>query len=862
MHGESQCYLIFLLILQFLKYDVKWMLFFFLPIALLILMVFRCINVAWFQSCIHTDTDYVCKEIPTGYPAGLTSLILFTSDLGEIDLSIFNSTNLTSVISLKITQAKVTAVAPRTFDKFHNLKTLLLDDNHISDVSLEWFSHPDSLETLRLSNNKITMLDHSSLFGMTNLLTLNLSRNQIHTITPSSFISTSKLRQLDLSNNNLTNLSVDVLRPLNATKIRLDGNPWDCSCSVHDFAEFLRGLQNVSLLENEMLVCCSSPPKLKGKPVWQVQECKTLTTVSQTNEDPNAITTSPAIGGSASITKPFTIRPSTLISLIVVLCALVLVICVLSVLYHRKRERKHLQTVKPSLEKTKSVNTGKKAEKNSKRVKSEIPEQAQIPTTGMLLRTHRAVVGDEMTSQIYHIYSSGIYQNREPIKRVSSAGPILCRTELFTKQMEVAEEFDALKSDEYYDGCMASEQQKENVRVNHNVCEEAEHQEKDGRMGKEGEENTSLKDVVGYSTDTHRSCDGWLRENSLETDGAKAGTSMDKEAPHSFVKNEVMTREEHQNNATSQNAESSQAVSQEEFVENVENLPYLTIGADPEKQSSVVKQSTPTGGTRSGALRPIRRVLTWPPTAVQWKKQWIQNQQVLNVFPKIIFVTGCRQFQHSVCPTSIPTGREFNALEFLPENSLPQEDVRVTIDGDTYWRNVGSFNAQESLSGNISPQIDARIVSKKEAFESSILSDIFSKNSPGGESEVSSELFTVLRASSSGGNSNPATREKRNHADDIEKMQSDQKKRRRVEKSDSRKQSRRAEDPARAQVCDNPRVHPAGGSPKDDSLLLGNEYTYIDLLHEVVQNHGRWTRDRWRQTQINKHKLKQQGQSR
>ncbi|KAL0192754.1 hypothetical protein M9458_011050, partial [Cirrhinus mrigala] len=39
------------------------------------------------------------------------------------------------------------------------------------------------------------------------------------------------------------------------------------------------------------------------------------------------------------------------------------------------------------------------------------------------------------------------------------------------------------------------------------------------------------------------------------------------------------------------------------------------------------------------------------------------------------------------------------------------------------------------------------------------------------------------------------------------------------------------------------RAPPAGGSPKDDSLLLGNEYTFIDLLHEVVENHGRWTRD-------------------
>ncbi|XP_075435639.1 uncharacterized protein LOC142472435 [Ascaphus truei] len=37
-------------------------------------------------------------------------------------------------------------------------------------------------------------------------------------------------------------------------------------------------------------------------------------------------------------------------------------------------------------------------------------------------------------------------------------------------------------------------------------------------------------------------------------------------------------------------------------------------------------------------------------------------------------------------------------------------------------------------------------------------------------------------------------------------------------------------------------------TPDDDKLLENNEYNFIDLLHEVVENHGRWTRERWRQT--------------
>ncbi len=114
----------------------------------------------------------------------------------------------------------------------------------------------------------------------------------------------------------------------------------------------------------------------------------------------------------------------------VVLCALVLVICVLSALYHRKRERKHLQAVKPASEKSEMIRTSESTAKSNgegnRKVKSEIAN-----TTEVLMRANQMVVGDEKISQIYHIYSSGSYDIREPIKRVRSAGPVLCRMEMF-----------------------------------------------------------------------------------------------------------------------------------------------------------------------------------------------------------------------------------------------------------------------------------------------------------------------------------------------------------------------------------------------------------------------------------------------
>lgn len=437
---------------------------------------------------------------------------------------------------------------------------------------------------------------------------------------------------------------------------------------------------------------------------------------------------------------------------------------------------------------------------------------------------------DEMASQIYHIYSSGMCRSREPIKRVSSAGPVLCGTEVFFKEVP-PEDVGTMEQDEYYDGCVRSEHREDIVRAR-------DEDDADGEM-------RSLKDEVGNGTEMLGTCGDELEEND------ETGTSVNNEAPHrdAFV--------EQLDNELTGALGSSRSIPHEERsndqVENtgsVENMPYLTIGADPEHQTAALGRNTAACGTRS---RPIRRVLTWPPTAVQWKKQWVQNQHVLNVFPKLIFVTGYVPFQHSVCPATLAAGPQFTALEFLPENTLPGEDVGVVIDGD-HWENLEPSN-QKLLdfnvpsSGNISRRIDARNISTGETWRSGFES----QNSPVDESDARSQLS--LHPSSGGSDSGG----KFNVTGDVKNAQSVKKKRRQVHQ-DLRKQfsTGRSQKNEKKPKCENSR-RLDGGSPKDAGVE--NEHASVGLLHEVVENHGRWTRARWRQTQINKHKLKQQRQA-
>lgn len=176
-----------------------------------------------------------------GYPPGLSSLVFLVRNMGEINSTVFNYTDLFSVNSLIMAQSGITAIAPGAFAQFRSLKMLNLCNNALSQITSDWFIHKEVLEILMLTNNSITTLNEKAFAGLVGLSTLNLTQNQIQSITSNSFHILIRLRHLDLSHNKLRRLSVGSLIPLNNTKILLHGNPWDCSCSVYNFSLYLRG---------------------------------------------------------------------------------------------------------------------------------------------------------------------------------------------------------------------------------------------------------------------------------------------------------------------------------------------------------------------------------------------------------------------------------------------------------------------------------------------------------------------------------------------------------------------------------------------------------------------------------------------
>ncbi|KAF7661735.1 hypothetical protein LDENG_00255320 [Lucifuga dentata] len=301
------------------------------------------------QSCVAEGQILICQEVPATFKPGYLSLVLLLKDAGEINSTAFHSDGLASVTRLTIDGASVTAIVNEAFASFQNLKRLSLNLNALTWIDSRWFGRPAILSELSLMENRIEVLEERMLHGLVSLTKLNLAKNRIRTINPNSFRSQSNLVELDLSGNRMTRVMPQVFGPLGSTRMRFDGNPWDCSCGVEDFADFLRDLQNRSLLEREMEVTCDSPPSLSGVPVWNVSVCVTSSPSQPTPETQTSLPPEPT---SSHITAPTTTRttgPETPLHprptgtsnvATVLLCLLLFVVCFLALLYKRNHDSK------------------------------------------------------------------------------------------------------------------------------------------------------------------------------------------------------------------------------------------------------------------------------------------------------------------------------------------------------------------------------------------------------------------------------------------------------------------------------------------------------------------------------------------
>lgn len=145
------------------------------------------------------------------------------SFIGLINLKQLNIIN----VGISILEREILAGMPK-------LKELKITGT-IEILSFDAFLEVPKLENLVLHHCNIHSISMDAFYGLYGLLYLDLSHNLLESLPPGLFDQQFSLRELLLHNNKLQRLPPGLLSNILAKMVRLDGNPWHCTCAMKDW---------------------------------------------------------------------------------------------------------------------------------------------------------------------------------------------------------------------------------------------------------------------------------------------------------------------------------------------------------------------------------------------------------------------------------------------------------------------------------------------------------------------------------------------------------------------------------------------------------------------------------------------------
>ncbi|XP_064616609.1 slit homolog 1 protein-like [Liolophura sinensis] len=155
----------------------------------------------------------------------------------------------------------------QAFYAMNNMQLLDVSGNQIETIEKDTFNYLTNLTTLLLQDNQLTFdPNEASLFRyMSSLRHLDLSDNSISKLRDSTFQRCLKLEFLSLARNEFSTLNIQVISDLlNLKELRLDGNPFRCSCNLIPLKLWLHHLNELKVPWFNQSLLCQSPAARRG----------------------------------------------------------------------------------------------------------------------------------------------------------------------------------------------------------------------------------------------------------------------------------------------------------------------------------------------------------------------------------------------------------------------------------------------------------------------------------------------------------------------------------------------------------------------------------------------------------------------
>ncbi|KAK5642156.1 hypothetical protein RI129_008323 [Pyrocoelia pectoralis] len=128
------------------------------------------------------------------------------------------------VHEIDISDNLITSIDPYTFNLNTHLQKLIIMNNRIRFNRLQTFILSSSIQYLVLSNNQIDQIYEVTFLGVPNLRSLVLNDNEVHQIAPNSFRALNKLHYLSLANTGVYRLGQSTFKHVPSI-VNLEGTP-------------------------------------------------------------------------------------------------------------------------------------------------------------------------------------------------------------------------------------------------------------------------------------------------------------------------------------------------------------------------------------------------------------------------------------------------------------------------------------------------------------------------------------------------------------------------------------------------------------------------------------------------------------
>lgn len=251
--------------------------------------------------------------------------LVFLKNLTKLDLG-FNSMGeklekeafpqLPSLIDLNLEANRIQFI---DFDAFANvkdtLKVLNLAANYLEYIPTKSLEILTNLEKLTIGRNRISIIGDEAFRGLINLKTLILRNDEtLRSIEGTAFIynlqleklvleycpnlaslpeetfskQKDSLKKISLRSNGLTYVSEKLVHWDELESLDIRGNPFNCSCSIFWFWDYLNKRTNLSFHSDHLKeILCNEPPELRGHELSSISlkemNCFTFTSLNPSN---------------------------------------------------------------------------------------------------------------------------------------------------------------------------------------------------------------------------------------------------------------------------------------------------------------------------------------------------------------------------------------------------------------------------------------------------------------------------------------------------------------------------------------------------------------------------------------------------